>query len=110
MIGGIQASPSAVAPGGSTDVTIHADGDIEVTVYCFRRSPPPPQLVPCHKIILRPGDTASITADRLHFPPGSAGELQVTALDQSDGDLRTWVIPVASATGAASGGAQEMEA
>ena len=103
MIRDVFVSANAVSPGGAFDLQVEADGDIAIALHCFRRSPPPPRLVPCGHIIIATGDTIRMVADPQHFPSGSSGELRLELRDCTDGNSRHLVIAVSttdSATGA----------
>lgn len=82
---------------------VDSDGDVEVTIYCFREKPPPPQLYRCGTIGIRARETVNILADRKHFFEGSSGELRLKIQDLSDGDSSELSIPVGPA-GSATGG------
>ena len=94
MIRGLSVSVSGLAPGARCDLSVESDGDVEVTLHCFRRTPAPPRLVPCGSIVVQPGASTSIAADLVHFPAGSQGEIRLMLMDRSDGDVRLWSIPV----------------
>jgi hypothetical protein len=94
MIRGISINLSPVSPGQATAIAVDSDGDVEIVVYCLRSQPPPKQLFPCGRIVLRPGATGHVSANPTRFPPGSSGELQLNITDKYDGDTRVVAIPV----------------
>ncbi|MFM2419186.1 MAG: hypothetical protein RL385_3909 [Pseudomonadota bacterium] len=93
MIRNISLSARAVRSGGLFDAIIESDNEVEITLRCFRRTPPPPQLVPCGRIRLQlvvltaemlVRTTGRIVVNPQQFPLHSEGKITVTARDKVD--------------------------
>ena len=69
MIRHVAFDRSPMQPGGSRRISVDADGDVDVVLYCFKRDPPPARMVPCAKIILQPTMASVISVDTDHFLP-----------------------------------------